>query len=146
MDWSIIGTIASIVGVVGGLISVCFLIFEIRHNAMAIEGATVQSLMGMEFNTFSYLSEHADLYLRGLEDFEGLDQVEAFRFMQAVKLYMSLYYAAFKQHEQQLIDAEVWDAYAASLKDNLKHSGFATCWQKFHTSYPEIFRNLLTTL
>lgn len=146
MDWSTIGSVASVVGVVGGLISICFLVLEIRRNAMAIEGTTVQSLMEMEFNTFSYLAEHADLYLRGLQDFVALDPVEAFRFTQAVKLYMSLYYAAFKQFEQHLIDPEVWEAYEASLKTNLGRPGFVTCWQGFQTSYPAGFRARVAAL
>ena len=44
MPWDAITGLASIVGVVGGLVSVTFLILEIRRNAQAIEGATVQSL------------------------------------------------------------------------------------------------------
>ena len=139
MDIATLGSIASVVGVIGGLVSVVFLVLEIRRNAKAIEGATVQGLMQMEAQVFTWLAEHADLYLRGGEDFAALTPVEAFRYTQAVKLYMSLFYAAFKQFEQQLIDPEVWNAYEASLRSNLARPGFAACWQGFATSYPASF-------
>lgn len=140
MDWSTLGSIASVIGVIGGLVSVVFLVLEIRRNAQAIEGATVQNLMGMEAQVFTWLADHAELYLRGSQDFRGLTEVEAFRFTQAVKLYMSLFYAAFKQYEQALIDPEVWQAYEASLQVNLARPGFAACWQGFQASYPASFR------
>jgi hypothetical protein len=44
LDRTVITAIATILGVIGGLISVVFLILEVRRNAPAIEGATVQSL------------------------------------------------------------------------------------------------------
>lgn len=146
MDWSTLGAIASIIGVIGGLVSVVFLVLEIRRNAQAIEGATVQNLMGMESQVFTWLAENAELYLRGSRDFAALNEVEAFRFTQAVKLYMSLFYAAFKQYEQALIDPEVWLAYEASLQANLARPGFLACWTGFQTSYPASFRARVAAL
>ena len=146
MDWTTLGSIASVIGVIGGLISVVFLVLEIRRNARAIEGATVQGLMQMEAQVFTWLADHAELYLRGSADFTVLDPVEAFRYTQAVKLYMSLFYAAFKQYEQQLTDPEVWTAYEDSLRANLARPGFAACWQGFQLSYPATFRAHLASL
>lgn len=146
MDWSTLGNIASVIGVAGGLVSVYFLVLEIRRNAMAIEGATVQGLMEMEAQVFTWLAENAELFLKGGEDFARLSPIEAFRYTQAVKLYMSLFYAAFKQFEQELIDPEVWIAYEESLRANLTQPGFAACWRGFHTSYPQSFRDRVANL
>jgi hypothetical protein len=146
MDWTTLSAIASLVGVIGGLVSVVFLVLEIRRNAKAIEGATVQGLMQMEAQVFTWLADHAELFLKGGADFAALTPVEAFRYTQAVKLYMSLFYAAFKQYEEQLTDPEVWHAYEDSLRTNLARPGFAACWQGFQGSYPTSFRAHLATL
>ncbi len=66
------------VGVVGGLISVYFIVLEIRRNAQATEGATVQSLMSMEKDVFGLLANNAGLYLRGCEDISKLSAEEKF--------------------------------------------------------------------
>ena len=61
-DWDKIATISSVIGVIGGIVSVIFLVYEVRHNAKAIEGATVQSLMGLEREVFTLLVQNADLF------------------------------------------------------------------------------------
>ena len=65
LDFSLITAVATVIGVIGGLISVIFLVYEIRRNALAIEGSTVQSLMSLEAQIFATILTHAALYLRG---------------------------------------------------------------------------------
>lgn len=146
MSWDLMSTVASIVGVIGGLVSVVFLILEIRRNSMAIEGSTVQSLMAMEQDLFTILADHAEIYLAGCSHFESLGEVDAFRFSRYVGAYMSLYYAAFKQFEQRLIDLEVWIAYRNSMQSNLAKPGFGACWRTFDQNYPATFRAAIAAL
>ena len=42
IDWAAVEAIAAVAGVIGVVISIVFLIYEVRHNARAIEGSTVQ--------------------------------------------------------------------------------------------------------
>lgn len=140
MTWDQLSAAAQIVGVIGGIVSVIFLILEIRRNSRAIEGSTVQALMAMEQSLFTYLADNADLYVRGRADFAALSDSESFSFNRHVGAYMSLYYAAFKQFEQGLIDAEVWVAYRNSMRTNLGYPGFAACWAGFATHYPASFQ------
>ena len=146
MPWDQISTVASVIGVIGGLVSVIYLILEIRRNSMAIEGATVQSLMAMEQDLFTTLADHADIYLAGCARFDTLTEVESFRFNRYVGAYMSLYYAAFKQFEQRLIDLEVWIAYRNSMQSNLARPGFRACWRTFDQHYPASFRAAIAAL
>lgn len=53
MNWEIIGAVSTVLGVIGGLVSVYFLIHEVRRNAQAIDGATVPLLMNFEQAVFS---------------------------------------------------------------------------------------------
>jgi hypothetical protein len=128
------------VGVVGGLISVYFLVLEVRRNAQAIEGATVQSLMTFEKDVFQVHSNNAHVYLRGCQNMSKLSAVDRFQFERLVGMQMSLFYSAYVQHGQSLIDDEVWDAYDAAFRKYLRAPGFLQAWKVIETGYPKSFR------
>ena len=140
---SVVSVVASVVGVVGGLISVYFLVLEVRRNAQAIEGATVQSLMSLEKEVFHLLANNAGVYLRGCEDISKLSAEERFQFEKLVSAQMSLFYSAFVQHDQELIDDEVWEAYLAEFRRYLSAPGFFLTWTTIETGYPKSFRDMV---
>lgn len=146
MGWDQITAVATIVGIVGGLISVVFLVLEVRRNAQALEGATVQSLMNFEKDVFALIANNASLYLRGCHETSGLSPAEILSFDRIVGSYMSLFYSAHVQHGQDLIDEEVWEAYANALRANLAKAGFAARWKSMEMSYPESFRRMIGRL
>ncbi len=142
-SWEQITAIATIVGMMGGLISVGFVVYEVRRNADAIEGATVQGLMSLEVQVFSILAEHADVFSRGSTDLASLKPEDRFLFDRLVGCKMSLLNTAYVQYEQQLIDEDVWLAYFRSFQTDLEAPGYSAAWQKVQHRYPEGFRNQL---
>lgn len=140
IDWGAIEAMASVAGVVGVVISIIFLIYEVRHNARAIEGATVQSLMSLEREVFSLLADNADLMTRGGNRPETLTDAELYQYERAVGSYMSLIYSAFVQHERDLIEDEVWDAYINALARHFQAPGFARVWEQIKAGYPVSFQ------
>lgn len=145
-DWNLISQIASVVGVVGGLISVSFLVLGVRRNARAIEGATVQSLMNFEKDVYAMIAADSGLFLKGCEHPEKLSPGDALKFSRIVSTQMSLFYSAFAQHGEGLIDDEVWEAYANALRSYLKPTGYRATWQKMELHYPKSFRDMLARL
>lgn len=139
-DWGQITALSSLAGVIGGLISVIFLIFEVRHNAHAIEGATVQALMSLEGSVFATIATNAELYLAGCASSAELAPADALRFDRIVGAQMSLYYSAYVQFRERLIDDEVWEAYRNALIGALAEPGFARHWQAMAHRYPRSFR------
>ncbi len=142
-DWPVVTAIASVIGVLGGLISVVFLILEVRRNAQAIEGATVQSLMSFEKDVFALISNNAELYLKGADGLSKLTAAQKLKFNRIVGVQMSLTYSAYVQFQNQLIDDEVWDAYFNALQKYLEKPGFRESWKAFETSYPKSFRDMV---
>ena len=140
IDWAAIEAIAAVAGVLGVIISIVFLIYEVRHNARAIEGATVQSLMSLEREVFGALAENADLMTRGGKDCDSLTEAERYRYERAVGTYMSLIYSAYIQHERDLVEDEVWEAYANALGRHIAAPGFATAWDRIKVGYPVSFQ------
>lgn len=146
MNWDVIGAVSTVLGVLGGFVSVYFLIHEVRRNALAIEGATVHSLMNFEQAVYALLVDNAALFVKGSKDRDSLTPDARFKFDMVVQSYMSLHYSAFKQHEQGLIDAEVWQAYTNAMRSKLGKPGFAASWTTMQASYPQTFQNFIIAL
>ena len=140
MDWVAIEAIAAVAGAIGVIISIIFLIYEVRHNARAIEGATVQTLMSLEREVFSLMAENAELMTKGGWKYETLSDAESYRYERSVGSYMSLIYSAFIQHERDLIEDEVWEAYVNALERHMKAPGFAATWGQISVGYPKSFQ------
>lgn len=138
-SWEQITAVATILGVFGGLISVGFVVYEVRRNADAIEGATVQGLMSLEVQVFSILAQHSEVYARGSAGLEGLNSEDRFLFDRLVACKLSLLNSAFVQYEQQLIDEDVWLAYARAFRADLEAPGYRAAWQIIQPRYPEGF-------
>lgn len=145
-SWDQVTALTSIAGVIGGLVSVYFLVHEVRRNAQALEGATVQSLMNFEKDVFALIANNAQLFLRGCDDSSGLSPAEVLSLDRIIGSYMSLFYSAHVQYGQELIDDEVWEAYANALRVNLAKSGFRSRWKSMEMSYPATFRQMISTL
>jgi hypothetical protein len=145
-DWNLISQVASVVGVGGGLISVGFLVHGVRRNARAIEGATVQSLMNFEKDVFAMIAADAPLFLKGCETPQKLSAADRLKFERIVATQLSLFYSAFVQHGEGLIDDEVWVAYANALRNYMKPPGFRGVWTKIETHYPKSFGAMIAGL
>ena len=139
MDWAAIEAIASVAGVISVVISIIFLIYEVRHNARAIEGSTVQLLMSLEREVFRLLAENAELTNKGGWEFASLPEPECYKYERVVGTYMSSNNAAFIQHERDLVVAEVWDAYVNALKRQSQAPEFAGIWEQIKEGYRKSF-------
>ena len=140
LEWAAIEAIAAIIGVIGLVISIIFLIVEVRHNARAIEGATVQSLMSLEREVFSLLADNAELMSRAASGRAKLNQGDLYRYERLVGTYMSLIYSAFIQFERGLVEQEVWQAYVNALARHMEAPRFREAWAEISIGYPASFQ------
>ncbi len=143
IDWVAIEAVASVAGAFGVVISIIFLIYEVKHNSRAIEGATVQSLMSLEREVFGLLAENAELMTRAGQEFETLSDAEVYQYERGVGTYMSLIYSAYIQHTRDLVEDEVWTAYKNALGRHMKSPGFASTWGRIKTGYPMSFQQAI---
>ncbi len=143
VNWAAIEGMASVAGAIGVVISIIYLIYEVRHNAHAIEGATVQSLMSLEREVFALLAENADLMIRGGEDPAVLSDAQLYQYERGVGTYMSLIYSAYIQHKRDLVEDEVWDAYLNALDRHMQAPGFSATWRRICVGYPKSFQDLI---
>ena len=139
-NWDAISAVSSALGGLGVIVSVFFLVYEVRRNAQAIEGATVQGLMSLERDVFTVLADNAELFSRGRRDRAALSEEDMFRFDKIAGSYMSLVYSAFVQFQERLIDDETWEAYVNAVRAHLAHPGFCDSWDEAKIGYPKSFR------
>ena len=139
-NWPAIEAIAAIGGVIGVIISIIFLIYEVRHNARAIEGATIQSLMSLEREIFALLIDHPEVFRRGCDDLESLTPNERFQFDRLLGAQFSLTYSAFIQRQRNLIGDDVWRAYLNGLERYAATPGYPVIWENMKAAYPEEFQ------
>lgn len=142
-NWDAIAAISSALGGLGVVISVIFLVYEVRRSAQAIEGATVQNLMSLEHSVFSAMADNAEVFIRGRSNRAALTEAEMMRFDRLASSYMSLVYSAYVQHQENLIDAETWEAYVNANRIYMVHPGFLESWDAFKIGYPASFRELI---
>ncbi len=103
----------------------------------------MQALMSFEKDVFVLIADSAEIYLKGCAAEARLSAVEKLKFERIVSAQMSLFYSAFVQFEQHLIDDDVWDAYVSALKGYLIAPGFKASWIAVEHGYPRRFRELV---
>jgi hypothetical protein len=136
MNWSAIEAISSAIGAVGVIVTVTYLAYQIRQNTKSIEGATEQSLMTFEKDTYVLIADNASVFRRGSEDFKALNPDEALQFTNIVMAEMSLVYSAFVQYERKLISEEVWNAYERGQIERFRSPGYVAAWVLEKSAYP----------
>ena len=75
-----------------------------------------------------------------------MTEVEKLEFTECVGMIMSMTYSAYVQHEQELIDDEVWQAYQNAALARLANPGFREVWLSVRTSYPGSFQAAMAHL
>lgn len=146
VDWALVTALATVLGVIGGLISVGFVVYEIRRNSLAIEGSTVQNLMAYESQVFQVILANADVYSRGFAARDTLAPSEILQFNTMVGIIMSYCYSAFVQHQKGLIDDEVWQTYMDAASARLDNPSFRASWHLTEFSYPLGFKKVISDI
>ena len=80
MNWEAISAIGQLVGALAVVISLIYLAREVRSNARATRHAAMRSTLDNFNRLAQQLTEHSDLaelYYRGVDDFESLEGVES---------------------------------------------------------------------
>lgn len=132
MNWEIVGVVAEVVGALGVLITLAYLAIQIRDNTRSLQAASLEAVLdGPRDRYFLPMAsdpEMADIYARGLNSLESLDEKEVRRFF--YMMYEQLFQLQQVMHlrERELIpevDFEAWLTYTATL---LRTPGGAAMW------------------
>jgi len=149
MNWDAIGAVGEIVGAVAVVVSLIYVGVQISRQTReqrlaAIHEATQNFMESLKpFND----PQVAELWLKGLDDFESLTQAEKVQMISVLTLNLRSFQDAFYQAAEDRLDEEVWDGmvqiYGTVLSTpggkriwDLRKGAFSRRFQKFFEEIP----------
>jgi hypothetical protein len=148
MNWDAIGAIGEIIGAFAVVATLFYLAVQIRQNNRNVEeslrrlrlgevDATVQS-----FARYRSLLAQADLaavYVKGVENYDGLSEPEKVQFGVVMDEYMFSYWSVFQRTEEGAYEAANLDSHLNALRLVLNKPGTAMWWSIRKVSFPAQF-------
>ncbi len=142
--------IGELVAAFAVVVSVGFVVFEIRQNSEAQIRSTTQEAVS---NYISSLERHVDnpdfacLYIRGAQNYRALSGADRLRFS---AYYMSTYYQLqqmLRLAEEGSIDADTWSGFQSLLTETTRYPGVRQWFSErrhwFSSHFQEYIDNLI---
>ena len=132
--------LAEIVGVFAIVVSLVYLSLQVRQNTRTTRLETVQTISS-EFNNFNDMlassGELADIYHRGVFDFQSLNTTEQVRFSLLLMRVFRTWYEQYFHWRKGALDAEFWAQPERSISRCLPVPGLAVGVVRTPTSIRE---------
>ncbi|XOV87352.1 MAG: hypothetical protein ACFHX7_20750 [Pseudomonadota bacterium] len=126
MNWEAVGAIGEIVGAVAVVVTLIYLIVQIKQNTRSVHAATIQTNVS-DFNSLNIhlatTPKLAEIFDRGSADPEGLSAEEQYSFLWLSRSYMNLYQNLFDQYQQGTLPERVWNKHTDELKALMAQPG-----------------------
>jgi hypothetical protein len=126
VDWSIAGVVAEIIGAIAVVITLVFLTVEIRQNRIAVEAAT-QASISEGWNSVNAVilgsSEVGEIWAKGFNDPESLNQSEKVRFVILGQSYINQFTLEKRLADSGALMKEQWEEHAAALSHIMNSAG-----------------------
>ena len=120
MNWDAIGVLAELVSAIAVVVTLVFLIVELRRSRLAAESASVD-LLAAGWNTLNGHviddPEFAHVFLEGLTDPTTMTPVQRDRFFLLFQSYINHFTTIKKHYDAGMLDYEMRDLVATDLKE-----------------------------
>ena len=126
MNWEAIGAVGEIVGAFGVIVSLLYLAVQIRGDARAKRAATVHEQSEAVRSFLQMIATDQELgaiYLRGLRDFQSLEDWDHVRFSSHLGFLFRVFEENFFQWDEGNLDAHLWRGFESPIIDMLAYPG-----------------------
>ena len=141
--------IAEIAGVLAIVASLVYLALQVRQNTRTTGLESVHAI-STEFNNFYDMlasnGELADIYHRGVIDFQGLDTTQQMRFTLALTRVFRTFHEQYFQVREGAMDAEFWRSWEALFSDAVQYPGVQEVWSRRRHQFTENFQIVVDKL
>ena len=131
MDITTLAAWGEFLGGIAVVVSSVYLAGQIRMNTKTVRATNFNHLIDKneEFNTLLLDPKVSALWLRGLEEFQGLSAEDQLRFTGLMSRPMNSAQRAWNLHQQDLIDNEMFTAQARPVVTHLDNTGARQWWE-----------------
>jgi hypothetical protein len=132
VNWEAISAVGQLVGALAVVISLIYLAREVRSNAHATRLAAMRSTLDAFNRLAEQIAEHPDLaevWNRGLVDFESLEGVDRTRFNSRVHQIFRNVEDVYHQHLEGHLDPRVWRGLEVVMREINATPGVQAWWR-----------------
>lgn len=131
MNWEAIGAIGELIGATGVIFSLVYLAVQIRNQIKENQIAVNNSLTQQWGELMQALAADQTLYgiwRRGVEDFEGLSEIERGRFSSILANFSQIFESVHLHHTEGRVDEQIWEGFELRIRDIFSTPGVRTWW------------------
>jgi len=143
MNLEAVGNIGEAVGAAAVVVSLVYLIIQIRQNTRSIRSATYQSIVESAAACNRTLSESkalARVMRLGSEDPAQLDADEQVQYSFLCMQFFDIFENLYLQFTHGELDDDYWRPREAAFLGLFDGTGFALCWSQYGGNYSGSFR------
>ncbi|MGD8832898.1 MAG: hypothetical protein PVF57_19995 [Pseudomonadales bacterium] len=134
MNWQAIGAIGEVAGAIGVILTLAYLARQMRINTIALKNETTRDSVQMVIDSYSTVisdEEVASIYLRGMQDFHALSEVEQIRFHYVCtqRLHAASTSRAFNDVTNRKARVDMTDNLSPWIERMLRNPGFRQWWE-----------------
>jgi hypothetical protein len=138
-----LGDLGDFIGGIGVLVTLVYLVRQLRTNTTSVRTATYQAAVDLMSNLASRLAHDPEMYeimLRGAKDPSSLTEFKQRRFdllvLSMVRAYENLHF----QYRQGAIDDEEWEGWEARIRSTFQTPGYKEWWSEHNLAFCPPFR------
>ncbi len=156
MNWDAVGAIAELLGAIGVIISLVYLAAQIRQNTRQIgEHSRELRIAAIDAiaNSFSRFrdplirdADLAALWLRGIGDWQGLDEIERVRLGRLLQELFFAHQNTWSRYMEGATTEDAWSDHRHAIAANLRHPGIRDWWAETHAIYSDDFEVVVQDL
>lgn len=146
MNWDAISAIAEILGSAAVVVTLIFVIAQLRHSSSTMTNSTLQNALTADVDIMTHLisdSELYSIYHRGMRSSEALTSEEYGRFEILMLAMYRMVNSQYRQYKNGGADKEYWECLMRTTQAHLRMPGAHASWQRQKSVLTEDFVGLV---
>lgn len=146
MNWVAIAAIGQIVGSVAVVVSLVFVLVELRQNTEVMRTLASQERVQRDFDISESMIVHrdvAELWTRGRQNFQSLDEVDQIRLIYFERRAIVHWSNMFRLKQRRQLPDSSWDELVWLIRSFGTNQGLVATWNIFRESFERDFRDFL---
>ena len=141
--------LAEIIGVVTVVASIVYLAIQVKQNGRSLRVQTVHDISSQfkeAQSSIAHDKELADIYHRGVFNFDQLDALEQLRFNLHVASLVRVFDELLFQYNEGALEESQWIGFKTILEDVFRYPGYQSVWNIRRQQYSKIFQQYVNKL